>query len=127
MQQVVPQRRDPAPSRTAYRMQRLWLTPVFRTLVRTGLPLAAAFSGGLWYLSDEARVEEMRVGLSDLRASVEQRPEFMVKLMRIDDVSQEVADDIREVTAIDFPTSSFDLDLVEMRARIEELDAVASA
>jgi cell division protein FtsQ len=127
VQQVAAPRRDPAPSRTAYRMQRLWLTPVFRRLVRTGLPLAAAFAGGLWYLSDEARVEEMRVGISDLRASVEQRPEFMVKLMRIDNVSEEVADDIREVTGDDFPISSFDLDLVGLRARIEELDAVASA
>ncbi|HEX9858962.1 MAG TPA: cell division protein FtsQ, partial [Paracoccaceae bacterium] len=27
-------RRDPAPSRAAYRMQRLWLTPVFRAVMR---------------------------------------------------------------------------------------------
>ena len=28
---AVPLRRDPAPSRWAYRMQRLWLTPLFHT------------------------------------------------------------------------------------------------
>ncbi len=29
---------DPAPSLLSYRMQRLWLTPLFRVLVRVGLP-----------------------------------------------------------------------------------------
>ena len=32
-------RRDPAPTRWQYRMQRLWLTPLFRVLCRLGLPL----------------------------------------------------------------------------------------
>ena len=34
-------RRDPAPSRVAYRLERLWLTPFYRRLLRVGLPLAA--------------------------------------------------------------------------------------
>ena len=34
-------RRDPAPTRWQYRMQRLWLTPVFRVLFRVGLPVAS--------------------------------------------------------------------------------------
>ena len=32
-------RRDPAPSRWAYKMQRLWLTPAFRVFMRFGLPV----------------------------------------------------------------------------------------
>ena len=32
-------RRDPAPTRMAYRMQRLWLTPFFRVCVRYITPL----------------------------------------------------------------------------------------
>jgi cell division protein FtsQ len=31
-------RRDPAPSRLTYRVQRLWLTPLFRALLRSGCP-----------------------------------------------------------------------------------------
>ena len=48
-------RRDPSPSRSAYRMQRLWLTPLFRVLVRFGLPvlLVAAVAGLVFY--DEGR------------------------------------------------------------------------
>jgi len=120
-------RPDPAPSRTAYRLQRLWLTPLFRGVLRTGLPLGAMLVAGGWYVSDAQRIETLRDAISETRASIEHRPEFMVNLMRIDNVSQEVADDIREITAIDFPISSFDLKLADLRQRIEELDAVASA
>lgn len=127
MQPLKAERRDPAPSRTAYRIQRLWLTPLFRLLLRAGLPVLVILGPAFWYLTDEARVDDLRARIGDLRASIEQRPEFMVNLMRIDDASDEVAEDIREVTAIDFPVSSFDLDLTEMRLRIEELDAVARA
>jgi len=129
VQQMTPEppRVDPAPSRAAYRIQRLWLTPVFRVLLRMGVPALAVFVAVGWYFSDPVRVDTIKAGLAELRASIEQRPEFRVNLMRIDRVSAEVAEDIREVTAIDFPVSSFDLDLRELRVRIEELDAVADA
>ncbi len=120
-------RSDPAPSRVAYRIQRLWLTPVFRAILRTGIPAFSIMAVGIWYSSDEARVESVKSTLSEMRSSIEHRPEFMVNLMRIEDVSAEVAEDIREITAVDFPVSSFDLNLEDMRARIEELDAVARA
>ena len=35
-------RRDPAPSRLSYRMHRLWLTPLFRTLLTVGAPAYVA-------------------------------------------------------------------------------------
>jgi len=119
-------RRDPAPSRIAYRMQRLWLTPLFRRVLKTGLPVFVLLVAAFWYLSDGNRIELARHKVETTRYNIEHLPEFMVKLMRIDNVSTEVADDIREVTAIDFPISSFDLNLAEMRTRIQELDAVAS-
>jgi cell division protein FtsQ len=116
---------DPAPSRTSYRIQRLWLTPLFRALLRTGVPVLSVLAVGAWYVSDAARIDDAKDRVSEMRASIEHRPEFMVNLMRIEDVSVEVAEDIREITAVDFPISSFDLNLDEMRVRIEELDAVA--
>lgn len=120
-------KRDPAPSRVAYRFHRLWLTPVFRALIRVGVPGLGVFILAFWYLTDESRIEQIQLSISELRSSVEQRPEFMVKLMRIENVSSEVAEDIREVTVVDFPISSFDLDLDVMRGQIEELDAIAKA
>lgn len=127
MQPIDDVHKDPAPSRASYRFQRLWLTPVFRSILRTGIPAFSVMALGIWYVSDEARISSLKASVSEMRKNVEHRPEFMVKLMRIEDVSAEVAEDIREVTAVDFPISSFDLDLKDMRMRIEELDAVAGA
>lgn len=119
--------RDPAPSRSAYKLQRLMLTPAFRFFLRVGLPLACvALAAGI-YLSDEARRDALVYAAADVRRQIEERPEFMVNLMSITGASAEVAEDLREIIPIDFPVTSFDLDLEQIRARAEELDAVASA
>ncbi|SMX33841.1 cell division protein FtsQ/DivIB [Actibacterium lipolyticum] len=128
MQQMsVPPKRDPAPTRLAYRMNRLWLTPVFRALLRVGVPsFCVVFSAG-WYFSDQDRRDAVNLAFVDMRRAVEERPEFMVKLMAVDGASVEVDQDIREVVPLDFPISSFDLDLEEMRETVSGLDAVARA
>lgn len=117
-------RHDPAPSRMAYRLHRLWLTPLFRLWVRVFLPALITFSLAAWYFSQPDNRAWLRESVADIRRSVEERPEFMVKLMAIDGASESVADDIREVVPVDFPVSSFDLDLPGMKERISELDAV---
>jgi cell division protein FtsQ len=119
--------RDPAPSRSAYRLQRLMLTPLFRTFLRVGLPLGAVFLGVSIYLADSSRREAILETAAEMRRQIEERPEFMVNLMAIDGATGEVAEDIREILPIDFPVSSFDLDLNQIKARAEELDAVARA
>ena len=120
-------RRDPAPSRLAYRLERLWLRPLVRRAVRTGLPLVAACAAAAWWASDPARVQTVRETAQDVRRAVEERPEFMVHLMAIDGASAELSRAVREMVPVDFPLSSFDLDLEAMRAEIETIDAVASA
>lgn len=120
-------RRDPAPSRTAYRLHRLWLTPLFRLALRITLPMLAVGLGSYAWLSEPARREALRDFVVETRYAFEHRPEFMVRLMRIDTLTDEVAEDIREVVPIDLPVSSFDLDLPALKAQIETLDAVARA
>ncbi|GAA0294672.1 cell division protein FtsQ/DivIB [Rhodovulum strictum] len=119
--------RDPAPSRLTYRMQRLWLTPLFRLAVLRGLPLAAVLAIPALWFSDADRRAEFAGQIADIRRQVETRPEFMVKLMVIEGATDPVAQDIREVLPLDFPVSSFDLDLHEMRRTAEALDAVETA
>jgi len=115
---------DPAPSRIAYRARRLWLRPLFRQSVRIGLPvlLIAGIIG--WAASQERYRQVVQDQIAEIRASIEERPEFAVNLMAIDGASASIADDIREIVPVDFPISSFDLDLVGMQDRIAELDAV---
>ncbi|MCG6902224.1 MAG: cell division protein FtsQ/DivIB [Rhodobacter sp.] len=119
-------RRDPAPSRWSYRIQRLWLTPTFRQLMRVGLPMASAFFFAAWFLNDPGTREAISEKVAEIRRSVAERPEFMVKLMAVDGASAELAEDIREVLPVDFPLSSFDLDLDQMKLVVEDLDAVAT-
>lgn len=117
--------RDPAPTRLSYRLQRLWLTPFFRFFMRFGLPvlLIAGVIGG--YLASADRRDNLRAFAYDMRRLVEERPEFMVRLMAIDGASRELDEDIREIVPLDFPVSSFDLDLNNIRETIGGLDAVA--
>ncbi|WP_323785859.1 cell division protein FtsQ/DivIB [Thalassovita sp.] len=122
MQQVT--RPDPAPSRWSYRMQRLMLTPLFRFLLRVGLPMVVTFAALSIYFAQEGNRDTFRLWVSDIRNEIETRPEFMVKLMAIDGAGGSVAEDIREIIPIDFPISSFDLDLDRMRQTIAELPAV---
>lgn len=119
--------RDPAPSRLRYRMERLMLTPAFRLFLRAGLPLGCIVLAVSIYLADEDRREALIEGAADMRRQIEQRPEFQVRLMAIDGASGPVAEELREILPVDFPISSFDLDLDAIRLKAEELDAVAHA
>lgn len=120
-------RPDPAPSRWAWRMQRLMLTPGIRLALRVGVPFCITLAAGTWYLSDEARRGAIEEAVTETRASIETRPEFMVNLMAVDGAKDELAAYIRETLPLDFPISSFDLDLDEMRTKISEISAVKSA
>jgi len=120
-------RRDPAPSRWSYRFQRLWLTPFFRKMLRVGVPVFSIIFFAGWFLSAPDTQDSIRDQVAEIRRSVAERPEFMVKLMAIDGASDELSSDIREVLPIDFPVSSFDLDLEQMKTVVEDLDAVATA
>ena len=128
MQQVTQtQRSDPAPSRWAYRYQRLMLTPGFRLLLRAGLPFALSCGLGVWYLSDETRQEQITLAIADMREQIETRPEFMVRLLAFEGASDWVEAELREVFPYDFPASSFDLDLEALRQLIVAHPAVADA
>jgi cell division protein FtsQ len=122
-----PLRRDPAPSRWSYRMQRLWLTPLFRGLFRFGLPVFVVFAAIGVYLHDDIRRAALAQTVIDLREDFQARPEFRVGLVSIDGASPELADAIRAKLDLALPQSSFDIDLEAARARVEALDAVEIA
>ncbi len=118
---------DPAPSRLKYRIQRWMLTPGIRTGLRVGLPVCVMLAGAGGYLASEARRSHLVELYTEARAAFETRPEFMVNVMAIDGAGESVAADIREVTALELPLSSFDLDLAAVRELIVGLDPVKTA
>ncbi len=120
-------RPDPAPSRLKYRMERLMLTPLFRLLLRFGVPCLLTFGAASWWLSVDDNRMKIIDAYADLRAQVESRPEFMVNMMVVDGATDLVADGIRQMLPLDFPISSFDLDLEAMREAVVSLDPVQSA
>lgn len=122
-----PNRIDPAPSRMAYRLQRWMLTPGIRAGLRIGLPLGLVAIGIGTFLADPARRAALVQSFADIRASIEARPEFMVNLMAVDGASEDLVNDIREVAALSFPISSFDLDIEQVRNRVVVLDPVKRA
>jgi cell division protein FtsQ len=122
-----PVRRDPAPSKWAYRVQRMLLTPYVRMFLRTGLPMLALIGGVAIWLSDEGRRQSVVTTLTDLRADFEARPEFRVSLARVEGASDDLAEAVRARLGLTLPMSSFDIDLDAVRARVEALDAVSRA
>lgn len=118
-------RRDPAPSRLAYRMERVWLRPAVRRAVRLGLPMAALAAAAAWYAAEPARVRAVTDAAAELRRAFETRPEFMVHLMAVDGASPELAHAIRETVHLELPLSSFDIDLDRIRDEVGRIDAVA--
>ncbi|MFN0113916.1 MAG: cell division protein FtsQ/DivIB [Paracoccaceae bacterium] len=119
-----PAGRDPAPSRLAYRLERLWLTPVFRAFVRIGLPAFALVLAVGAFVADDARRAAILAGAAEIRRGIEDRPEFMVRLMAIDGATPAVADGIRKMLPLRLPESSFRLNLEAMRTAIARIDAV---
>lgn len=120
-------RRDPAPSRWRYRLQRVWLTPLYRFAIRRILPLVVlgVMAAAVW--SDKERSAAIHAHFATIQTLFENRPEFQVGLLAIEGASPDLADAVRAKLAVRLPASSFDLDLDTLRQTAESLDAVAHA
>lgn len=120
-------RRDPAPTKWAYRKQRWMLTPYVRAFLRTGLPTLVLVGAAAIWIGHEPNRLALVTQLTRLRAEFEARPEFRVSLARIEGASPELAEAVRARLGLVLPMSSFDIDLDAVRTRIEALDAVKQA
>ncbi|WP_322889614.1 MULTISPECIES: cell division protein FtsQ/DivIB [unclassified Yoonia] len=118
---------DPAPSKWGYRYQRLMLTPGFRATVRIGVPiLLIAVIAGSWFSKPENRTM-LDTKIAETIRSFQERPQFMVQSMDVTGGDDAVRAAVMELLPKTFPLSSFDLDLLAIRAEIEALDAVRTA
>lgn len=120
-------RRDPSPSRLAYRLNRLWLTPAVRLFVRLGLPLIvlAALTGG-WAAQQDNRAA-LAAWAAGVIEAVQNQPMFQVSGIEVIAETPEVGQGVEHLLGLRFPVSSWQLDPAALRARAEELDAVEGA
>jgi cell division protein FtsQ len=120
-------RRDPAPSKWDYRLQRMMLTPYVRGFMLKGIPTLVVLGAAALWLSHEPNRQAVIGQLTHLREEFEARPEFRVSLARVEGASDDLAEAVRVKLALPLPMSSFDIDLDAARDRIETLDAVQKA
>ena len=121
-----PPRRSVAPSRLAFRLERLWLTPVVRLVTRIGVPVfSLTLALGLW-LGDADRRAEVVEWAQDIKLAIQNRPEFRVSTLTVAGASAEVEAAVRALLPVGLPASRFALDLDAYRAAILRLDAVKS-
>ena len=118
---------DPASSKWAYRLERLWLTPLFKALVRTGIPSFGFVFLFTWYVNDADRLEGIAQTWQDAVDAVQDRPEFMVRLLRIEGASDQLQADIQEALPVELPRSQFKIDTAALREALEALDPVREA
>jgi cell division protein FtsQ len=120
--------RGMASGRLAYRVQRLWLTPLIRRALTLGLPVGAVLVSLAVFLMDEGRRAHLMAQADAAYALVVDRDEFMVtELELVQTLPPAVEAAIREVIEPELPQSSFRLDLGALRGELERLDAIRLA
>ena len=122
-----PLRRDPAPSRWAYRWQRLWLTPIWRFTFRVVLPFAGLAGVAALVWSDPSRAAAIKAHVQATQDAVQNRQEFLMTTLAIEGASPDLADALRSKLNVKLPQSSFDIDLLALRDAAQSLPAVADA
>ena len=118
---------DYAPSRLAWKLERMWMEPRWRRVVKRGLP-ALAFAGALALtLADHGRTSALIGWVQEARRSFEDRPEFAVTSLGLRGAGAELSAEIVSVVDPLLPDSSLRLDLPALRGKVLDLPRVAAA
>ncbi|TPE50168.1 cell division protein FtsQ/DivIB [Amaricoccus solimangrovi] len=120
-------RRDPAPSRLRYRIDRLWLRPWVRRTVNLGVPgLALVLASWTLFAQFDAR-DRVIAAYETLRESVVRRPQFQITSIEVPEASPDLAEQIRTAAFVTLPANSLEVDVNAVRDRVEALGAVERA
>ena len=120
-------KRDPAPSRLGYKFSRWMLSPFIKKLVLLGMPLIILLLPVFIFLKDQNNKNLLEEIVLDFYRKVIERPEFMLSALSIQGSSDSLHAEIREILGLNFPISSFDLDLADLRNRVLSLPPVETA
>lgn len=120
-------RRDPAPSRLRYRLNRLWLRPGFRRLVNFGVPALVGLLAVTTLMAEFDLRNRAVATWEKAREAVVDRPQFVITAIEVPDVSRDLAEQIRIASFVTLPVSSLELDVNAVRDRVQSLAAVERA
>ena len=120
-------KRDPAPSRLGYKFSRWMLSPFIKKSVFFGMPLIILLLPVFIFLKDQNNKNMVEEIVLDFYRKIIERPEFMLSALSIQGSSDSLNAEIREILGLNFPISSFDLDLVDLRNRVLSLPPVETA
>ena len=120
-------KRDPAPSRLGYKFSRWMLSPFIKKLVFFGMPLIILLLPVFIFLKDQNNKNLVEEIVLDFYRKIIERPEFMLSALSIQGSSDSLNAEIREILGLNFPISSFDLDLADLRNRVLSLPPVETA
>jgi len=118
---------DPAPTRLGYRYQRMMLTPGFRAMVRIGVPLLLIVSILSSWLSHPENRAALDAQIAEAKENFQERPQFMVRGVEMTGADLALMGQVSALMPKEFPVSSFQLDLEDLRADVEGLAPVRSA
>ena len=120
-------KRDPAPSRLGYKISRWMLSPFIKKSVFFGMPLIILLLPVFIFLKDQNNKNLVEEIVLDFYRKIIERPEFMLSALSIQGSSDSLNAEIREILGLNFPISSFDLDLADLRNRVLSLPPVETA
>ncbi len=120
-------KRDPAPSRLGYKFSRWMLSPFIKKSVFFGMPLIILILPVFIFLKDQNNKNLVEEIVLDFYRKIIERPEFMLSALSIQGSSDSLNAEIREILGLNFPISSFDLDLADLRNRVLSLPPVETA
>ena len=114
-------------SRVNYRLERLWLTPIIRGLIRYGIPVFLIIIICCAYFSKSDNLDILKVSWREFRENIKNRPEFLINLIKIDGVNHRISNEIRSVMNLDLPISSYDFDLENIKSKVQLMNIVETA
>lgn len=120
-------KRDPAPSRLGYKFSRWMLSPLIKKSFFFGMPLIILLLPVFIFLKDQNNKNLVEEIVLDFYRKIIERPEFMLSALSIQGSSDSLNAEIREILGLNFPISSFDLDLADLRNRVLSLPPVETA
>ena len=120
-------RSDPAPSRLTYRLNRFWLRRSFRFLVLVILPVIIGSIAVATILKKSYLVDYLTLKTLEIKENLALRPALKVTGLDIIADNASIDAKIKAIASFDFPLSSLDIDVEELRFLIEELDSVKQA